>query len=205
MNYDSGLDLPQKLEAELRLPSGFLQSLPSQDDWSFIIKCHAFIEAAITDLLVTSTGREELREPLSHLELSHPNAGKAAMAGSLGLLDKAERRFIRAFSELRNNLVHDVRMVNFDLPAYVASLDANQFKAFVEAFGYVTGGTDFEHEGEVVRISEIARRNPKIMIHFGVLLLASAVYGARRVGYLKTLIDLMQKHQSEHRRAGPAA
>jgi len=42
------------LEKELELPHRFIFRLTEEDDWSFIIKTHALIEAALTNQLSSS-------------------------------------------------------------------------------------------------------------------------------------------------------
>ena len=41
----------QVLESELNLPPQFLERLRLEDDWSFVIKTHALVEAAVSHQL----------------------------------------------------------------------------------------------------------------------------------------------------------
>jgi hypothetical protein len=114
--------IARQLEVELSLSSGFLEALKDEDDWSFVIKAHALIEAAVTHALVVRTGLENSAEFFSYLELSASETGKLALAKSIDLLDEDERRFVRALSELRNKFVHDVKNVQMTLMKYIASV-----------------------------------------------------------------------------------
>lgn len=128
-------------ESELGLPDGFLDRLVSEeDDWSFVIKAHALVEATITHLL-TAAVDARLRGVFERLELSNSQTGKAVFAEKLGLIGEAERKFIRWFSELRNSLVHDVRNVTFTFETYLERLDKNQRSVFSDAVsGFLDAG-----------------------------------------------------------------
>lgn len=133
-------DLVPLLEQKLGLEPGFFESLDGDDesDWSFIIKVHALIEAAISHLLTEHLGRPELNDVLSRLDMSNKTTGKAGFIEALGLLEKPERRFISSLSELRNKLVHDVRNVNFDLTEHVENMERKEQDAFLKNFNLLS-------------------------------------------------------------------
>ena len=59
-----------QFEKELNLPNGFfLNLLIKEDDWSFIIKLHALVEAAVSHLLASICG-DRLLDIFTRLELS---------------------------------------------------------------------------------------------------------------------------------------
>lgn len=88
-------EIVRPLEQELGTRPGFFSDLLEEDDWSFIVKSHAFIEAALSHILVKATGKDLLREVFTSLELSNPRTGKLAFATALKLLDRQDRRFHR--------------------------------------------------------------------------------------------------------------
>ncbi len=120
-------------EKELGLAAGFFQALLREDDWSFVIKLHAVIEAATSHLLAETLGRTDLLGVLSHLELGDQKTGKVAFGRALSCLSHDDRRFITTLSKIRNTLVHDIRNAAFSLPEYVARLDRNQIRQIAEA------------------------------------------------------------------------
>jgi hypothetical protein len=125
------------IENQLGLPTGFLLSLYThEDDWSFVIKSHAFLEAALTHLLAEHLGKEDLLPVFAYLETSNVRTGKLAFVKAFDLLDKGARRFIHTLSELRNDLVHEVSNVNFNFATYVSSLSDKERKEFIGAFEY---------------------------------------------------------------------
>jgi len=125
------------IETQLGLPTGFLLYLYThEDDWSFVIKSHAFLEAALTHLLADHLGKDDLVPVFAYLETSNVRTGKLAFVKAFDLLDKGARRFIHTLSELRNDLVHEVSNVNFKFDAHVAQLSDRERKEFIGAFDY---------------------------------------------------------------------
>ena len=103
-----------EIETQLGLPPGFLHYLyEKEDDWSFVIKTHAFLEAILTHLLAEHLGKPDLLTVFAYLETSNVRTGKLAFVRAFDLLDKGARNFIHSLSELRNALVHDVSNVGF--------------------------------------------------------------------------------------------
>jgi hypothetical protein len=107
--------------------------LQEPDDWSFVIKAHAVIEAATAYMLAAAIRKPLLSDTLARLELSNNSTGKLAFISALDLLSKPVRRFIKKFSELRNELVHNVRNAGFTFAAYEGSLNAEQRIQFWKA------------------------------------------------------------------------
>lgn len=119
-----------QFEKELNLPNGFfLNLLIKEDDWSFTIKLHALVEAAVSHLLASICG-DRLLDIFTRLELSSDTIGKVAFAKALDVLDKDERTFVRKLSEIRNSFAHDVRKAGATLANYVAGLNNDQLKVF---------------------------------------------------------------------------
>jgi hypothetical protein len=123
-----------ELEERIGVAPGFFDSLVREDDWSFVIKLHALLEAACTHFLLFHFKEPALGDVLARLELSNKTSGKIAFLSALELVDKVTRRYIAALSELRNTLVHDVRNSRFQLTEWVLTLDPTQLKQFAIAF-----------------------------------------------------------------------
>jgi hypothetical protein len=126
-----------EIEIQLGLPVGFLRELYNrEDDWSFVIKSHAFIEAALTHLLAGHLGKPDLLPVFAHLETSNTRTGKLAFVKAFDLLDKGARRFIHTLSEIRNDLVHEISNVSFTFEKHVAGLSEKERREFIGAFDY---------------------------------------------------------------------
>ena len=107
------------------LTDTFIDGLTDDDDWSFVIRFHALLEAGLNHLLVTHFNDHRMNDLLSDLS-TNGRTGKIAYIKRLDLLSPAARTFIRVFSVARNNAVHDVRQTRFSLRAYAESLPANE-------------------------------------------------------------------------------
>ncbi|MCX5870957.1 MAG: hypothetical protein NTY00_10070 [Deltaproteobacteria bacterium] len=152
--YAEVIEPARQLEAELGLPGGFLERLEQEDDWSFVVKTHALIEAAVAHALVARTGLNEAQEFFARLELSNNKTGKLALSESLGLLNSEERKFIRSLSETRNFFVHDVKNVGVDLRTYFGGLSRDKRKHLAASFCYV----DFSKTEIAVTDAEALKR-----------------------------------------------
>lgn len=122
-----------QLEKSLDLPERFLEKLVAEDDWSFVIKLHALIEAALSYLLTETVGEPRLLEVFSRIELSNSQTGKLVLAKHLDLIDSDTRQFIRNVSEIRNQFVHNVANVNLSLNDFI-NQDSGRCKKFEKAF-----------------------------------------------------------------------
>lgn len=124
----------ERLESDLRLPSGFFGKLVYDDDWSFVIKLHALIEAAITHLLTMHFGQPALAEVFSFLEMSNQRTGKIAFARASGLIDSDIKRFVQKLSELRNQFAHNVTNTTLTLRQFFSSLDVSDLNGYRKGF-----------------------------------------------------------------------
>ncbi len=102
------------IENRLNLPDGFVVGLTSQDDWSFVVKAHALLEAALTELVVAGLRDPRVSDFVERLNVGG-KAGKLSLAERLNLLDADNRKFVDRFGELRNTVLHKVANVTFDL------------------------------------------------------------------------------------------
>jgi hypothetical protein len=134
-SFEAFARLTLDLEQALGLPDGFLVSLWKEDDWSFVVKIHSLVEAAVTQRITAAVGDARLSPVFERLQLSHEKTGKLGFAKALGLLQPAELRYIHALAELRNRLVHYIDQVRFSFADYFASLDDGKLDDVVGAFG----------------------------------------------------------------------
>ena len=170
----------RQLEEDLRLPVGFFQDLAQEDDWSFVIKLHALIEAAVTHLLVETLARPSLHDIFSRIDISNVQTGKLAFADKLGLVSTDVKRFIRTLSELRNSFVHDVSNVNVDLTHFLERLPLSRRKGLYKAFGWglpdrelrLKADQDLYDSRELMKLFAFATfpHAPKLSMWFGAML-----------------------------------
>jgi len=103
--------------------SEFLQKLLKEDDWSFVIKSHAFIEAVLSDYITAKLGNSRLLKIFKKLNMSGSEISKISFAKELRLLNSEQISFIRLYSELRNDLVHNIENINFSLENFISKMN----------------------------------------------------------------------------------
>jgi hypothetical protein len=123
-----------ELQNKLKLPPDFFKKLLDEDDWSFVIKLHALIEAACSDLLLHRLNEPGLRNIVSRLELSNKSFGKLAFIKELELLGDESRRYISSLSEWRNNFVHNIQNCSASLSVLVSKMEGGAVKKFAQDF-----------------------------------------------------------------------
>ena len=170
------------LERDLGLPNEFFDSLLEEDDWSFIIKIHALVESAVTYMLAHQPGLRALGDVLGRLDLNDPKKGKVAVAKALNLLDPGDRSFIRALAELRNDLVHNISSVNFDLGHYVHSRDSQQKKSFAFSFSVGLDKKQLETDDLKYNTIKFIIANPKFSIWLSTMCFLSLIYLKKELG-----------------------
>jgi hypothetical protein len=126
----------RELEVELGLPAGFYEKLSGEDDWSFIIKVHSLIEAAVNYSLTAALGDPRLEGVIASLSMGG-KTGKVAFMRALGLAETIHVRVIDGLSSLRNTFVHKIANVQMTLEEYIGGLDAGKLNEFVQVFGSV--------------------------------------------------------------------
>jgi hypothetical protein len=152
-----------QFERRLSLPDGFYDRLIKEDDWSFVIKLNSLFEGACTHVLAVRLHSPELLDALAHLDFAHSKFGKIAMLRSLNAITPVQFSILRCLAELRNQLVHRISNVAFMFNEYVATLDKNQPKALIRAFG--NGVADpIEIEGIRISRDKFVVENPKLSL-----------------------------------------
>ena len=161
----------------------FLHKLWDDDDWSFVIKVQAFIEASVTDLLVTHVGDEKLKSLIELLPLADEKIGKLAIAKALGLMSPEQRRFVRTMATLRNKLAHRVDHIEFTFSDHVLSLNASALKDWKQSLiWFPTGDShDYWYLG--------AESQPKVAIWLGTFLLVAQLLIAAKEADAKRKIN----------------
>ena len=187
-------ELVSLLEMDLGIEPGFLTRLADENDWSFVIKSHAFLEAALSHLIANALEAPALGSILAHVDTSNTRSGKLAFLRELDLLDDASRRFIKSFSELRNSLVHDVSQVSFSFSEYLAGLDKQQKDNFAKSFSLFATGPTFERNGKEVSTRQFVLQSPKQSVWFSLMSLCAVIYISRDNVRLRKILNALQ-HQ----------
>ena len=153
----------RKFEHKLGLPTDFYNHLLQEDDWSFVIKLNALFEGATTHVLTTRLHAPKLVDAFSHPDQLNSKYGKVALLRKLGAITSEQSALLRSLGQIRNDLAHDIKYVNFSFSTYVSSRDKNQLAKLVKEFGY---GLNEVIEVESLRIprEKFVRENPKLAL-----------------------------------------
>jgi len=126
--------ITRELEDNLGLNHGFFESLLEEDDWAFVIKLHAFVDAACSELLLYHFKEPNLETTLTQIELGNIKTGKIVFLSKLGLITPEHKRAIQELSKLRNSFAHNVRDAHATLKGKFEKLDKQQKNNFLNAF-----------------------------------------------------------------------
>ena len=134
-NFDSFADALRTVLLEFGVSLKTINSVFSEkdNDWEAVIKLHAILDAAITQLIVAKLGPKELAPVISLLELGDRRKGKVAFVKALNLLTSEEINFLRVVSELRNLFAHRITHLEVDLKSHLAEAPAHERKSFKDA------------------------------------------------------------------------
>jgi hypothetical protein len=118
-----------EMEREIGLPDRFLLDLVEESDWSFVIKLHALLEAALAQALVAEIGDTRLSEIVSRLTLQN----KLRWAGTLGILGPPDTTLMDRLARIRNYAAHSLDGLSFTFSGYVESLSAEERSSTLKA------------------------------------------------------------------------
>lgn len=181
------LEMREGLSKALRDIADQLLEFLHDNDWAMVIKLHAAIEAIITQVILSHTNQEVLRTVIERLPLSDDQIGKGRIAVKLGLITKSQFTFICKFSALRNNLVHRVENINFDLRRYFIEMDKGQRSSWRAAIAWEEGGT------KQVALAEMLDTNPKTAIFLSVFTMVTLLTVADQECKVSRKVDLLSE------------
>ncbi len=187
------------IEEAFDLPPGFVVSLKDENDWSLIIKSHALIESACSEMLCHHFGKYELTDIFSNLEMSNKKCGKIAFISALGLLSKAERKFISELSELRNLIVHNASNVTFSLKDHLNGLSIEKRKKTISALNIRLESISIQ--GKVMTPDNISLERPSLVIWTSLLTCLLSIYAQDVFGIKRN--EMIGKFIEEAKKNGP--
>ena len=153
-----------RLERELGLPERFLAALIEEEDWSFVIKSHAVIEAALTHL-ITSIADPRLKGSFVRLPLDG-RFSKIDVIKALGQIDPPTLELVKRFARMRNQFVHGTKYLAVKLETFIAGVDPTDRIAVSKLIARVVTGSD--EEGFVTIADKGLLAEPKLTLAVGV-------------------------------------
>ena len=142
-------------ERTLGLPEGFIRNLENDDDWSFVIKAYALLEAGMSEMLVHWLNRPQLANLLSEMGMGG-RFGKVAFGIALGLVDDEMSRFIDSLGRIRNAFAHKIANAGASLSSYFDGIGEEKFRALHKSLNFVFA------ERETVNIDGNDRTTPEM-------------------------------------------
>ncbi len=165
-----------------------LFQIAEENDWSFVIKTHAYIEAIVTETILVQIDDDRLKPTIERLPLSDEKIGKIKIAKDLDLFDEDERKFIKLFSNLRNNVAHRIDNIDFSFKNHIESLDKNQKKSWANTISWYAKDDSKEY------YQQQAIASPKMVILIGVFIMSGLkVLKGFELTSLRQLDDLAKK------------
>ena len=152
-----------ELEKYLQLPEGFYQQLYKEEDWSFLIKLNALIEAACTHALIACLHAPELIDSFANIDLGNAKYGKVIMLRKLNALTSEQAKILQLLYEMRNSVAHNVAKVSFTFKSHLAGLDKQQRSSFIKRIGHGIADSISVGNKSISR-DEFVISNPKISL-----------------------------------------
>lgn len=120
----------RRMEGRIGVPEGTFHALRDDDnDWSFLIKLQAIVEAGIVRVVTRKIGAEELMPFVSRLAVDG-TTGKLKLALILGVMDEPQAKYVRQLANIRNRFAHSIENIAGSLGAYVAARPAEWRRDF---------------------------------------------------------------------------
>ena len=165
----------KSLETKLGLPVDFYHTLVDEDDWSFVIKLNALIEAACTHALAARLHAPELIGSLASLDLGNTKYGKVSLLRTLGAITSEQASILQVLYELRNLLAHNITQVSFSFPLYLGSLQKQKRANFIKRAGH--GIKDVvAWKGKSISRNDFVLQNPKLALWMTVAEIIACLY-----------------------------
>jgi len=166
-----------EFESKIDLAEGFYYKLLEDDDWSFTIKLHSLIEAAISFALSESIkiafskyhpdGNINLLKVFTLLETSNKNTGKLAFLKGLDIPYSKYRGFILHLSQMRNKMIHNISNVSMTIKEYYGSLETDKEDFRDKMTFTIDGEVDFKDKK--LNKNQLFELNPKVAIWYNSL------------------------------------
>lgn len=141
----------------------FLDRLKTDDDWTFIIKAHSMIEAALSHTIPRFFEDSALYPIFSRLDTSNNKTGKIAFASALGILPKEAIVFIKNFSTMRNLCAHQPKHFEFNIRKYLDQMSEKERYTWANQCAFEKQYPLVEISNQEVRVAQCLN-NPRLSL-----------------------------------------
>ncbi len=114
------------MEVHLGLPEGFILDLIREgDDWTFLLRLHALVEASLDHLVVAKLDRPVLHDWVVRHTIAG-RTGKRALAALMQAIDADQAAMVDGLSDLRNQFAHGIRLMGVDLAVFIENAEQGE-------------------------------------------------------------------------------
>jgi len=146
--------------------NSYLDDLSTDSDWSFVIKAQALVESIATKSILANIGDDRLRKTVEVMPLVGEEVSKLAIAKSLGLLTKEQRRFIKKLASLRNKLAHRADYADFTFNEFFGAFNDRDKSDWQESIAWFANTKELKEKWKHIAIDD-----PRNTIYVGIFIL----------------------------------
>ena len=165
--YISDIDLGKLVGAKLDIGESFLIDLQDEDDWGFVVKLAALLEAVVTELIIQTINNEKMNTHVEKLNLMGAT-GKLNLGKDLGSLNQGLIKFCNAFQPLRNKFVHSTKYLHKSLNEFLSENSgvSDSLKSAIPNFE----NKSIPSHGKSIELDEIFERDQRQAIYLSALM-----------------------------------
>jgi len=164
----------KQLEERFDLPTGFLENLQHEDDWSFVIKLHAVIESTLTWCIEDTLTPLGLGDLCQNIDLSGGRVNKLSVARSLSLVEDDHVRVVKMISKIRNRIAHNIRNVRFNFTDFIEKAPHSEKNEFSSSMALLFP-EDFRSKENLKVIKTTILQKPKEVIFANAILVVGVI------------------------------
>jgi hypothetical protein len=128
-------------EKRLGIPAGYLIEVWDNNDWAFVIKLHALVEASLKKTLPASIGDGSLKSnEVGRLRLVGDGLTQVKLARVHGLISARDAEFIHRLAKIRNRFAHDLAGLEDGLRQHLDGLPEQDRRKLVDACHWTSVG-----------------------------------------------------------------
>ena len=172
-------------------------SLHADDDWTFVIKLHAMVEAALSHLILSRLNEPKLAKIISRLDTNDKRKGKIAFIKAYELLPDNALLFVRKLSDLRNIAIHGIKGFGLDIATYLRDAKEEERANWGIAIG------SYAEKPLTKAQIELALQNPRLTLYACCLAIMIRSYHARPGAALRLYQSLLKKESAKHDESKP--
>lgn len=172
---------------EMGLPDNFLSSLLDEDDWSFIIKAVAFVEAILSNAITASVNDVRIADAVSRLFLRD----KLRFAKSLGLIHKDGAKFIDKLADMRNAAAHDIHAINFRISEFLNGMQNAEREVTIKALAYFAAADDLRDHLPIIKEKVI--NDPKGSVWYSLVHFVAVMWWKKENAKMSHIVNIYEE------------